>query len=66
MKLEIRIFKDYYDVLEPNRHHGQLVKWVATNNCFFSKKVFINQEFFFDPKFASVGGSDQVIFQKIK
>ena len=58
-----RSFKDFYDVLEPNHNHGQLVKWVATNNCFF-KKVFINQEFF-DPKFASVGGSDQLFFRKL-
>ncbi len=33
------IFQKYYDVLEPIRHHGQLVKWVATNNC-FSQKSF--------------------------
>ena len=60
-----RSFKDFYDVLEPNHNHGQLVKWVATNNCFFSKKVFYKSRVFFDPKFASVGGSDQLFFRKL-
>ena len=58
-------FKDFYDILEPNHHHGQLVKWVATNNCFFSKKVFCKPRVFFDPKFARVGGSDQLFFSKL-
>ena len=31
-------FKDFYLELEPKRYHGELVSWVATNNCFFSKK----------------------------
>ena len=28
-------FKDFYHELEPKRIHGELVSWVATNNCFF-------------------------------
>ena len=60
-----KVFKNYYDVLEPIRHHGQLVSWVATNNCIFSKKVFSKSKVFFDPKFASIGGSDQLFFSKL-
>ena len=38
-KVKDIIFKNYYDILEPRRKHGELVKWVATNNCFFKKIV---------------------------
>ena len=31
-------FKDFYFELEPKRNHGELVSWIATNNCFFLKK----------------------------
>ncbi len=64
-KVKDKIFENYYDILEPARHHGQLVGWVATNNCFFSKKVFRESKFFFDTDFASVGGSDQLFFGKL-
>lgn len=64
-KVKDKIFKNYYDVLEPVRYHGKSVRWVATNNCFFSKKVFTKPKFFFDPEFASVGGSDQLFFNKL-
>ncbi len=60
-----KVFKNYYNVLEPTHYHGQLVNWVATNNCFFSKKVFSISKVFFDIKFASVGGSDQLLFSKL-
>ena len=60
-----KIFQNYYDVLEPVRYHGQLVSWVATNNCFFSNKVFKKTNVLFDKKFASVGGSDQLFFSKL-
>ena len=39
-------FKDFYFELEPKRNHGELVNWVATNNCFFSKKVLKNTKIF--------------------
>ena len=45
-KVKDKIFKNYYDVLEPVRYHGKSVRWVATNNCFFSKKFLPNQIFF--------------------
>ncbi len=60
-----KVFKNYYDILEPIRDHGQLVSWIATNNCFFSKKIFSNPKVFFDSKFASLGGSDQLFFTKL-
>ena len=64
-KVKDKIFKNYYDVLEPVRHHGKLVRWVATNNCFFSKKIFSKSKVFFDYKFARVGGSDQLFFSEL-
>ena len=63
-KLKNIIFKNYYDILEPRRQHGELVRWVATNNCFFSNKI-IKSNFFFDTKLASYGGSDQLFFRKL-
>tara|TARA_X000000950_G_scaffold257144_1_gene323345 strand:- start:9416 stop:10300 length:885 start_codon:yes stop_codon:yes gene_type:complete len=57
-------YQNYYDVLEPNREHGKLVKWVATNNCFFSKKILMKSTFFFNTEFAKYGGSDQLFFYK--
>ena len=64
-KVKDEIFKKYYDVLEPDRKHGQLVRWVATNNCFFSKKILSGPKVFFDTELASVGGSDQLFFSKL-
>ncbi len=64
-KVKDDTFTDYYDCLEPNQPHGKLVKWVATNNCFFSKKVFRKSKIFFDPKLARVGGSDQLFFSEL-
>ena len=60
-----KTFKNYYDVLEPNRKHGETVKWVATNNCFFSKKVISNLKIFFDINLAKYGGSDQLFFNEL-
>ncbi len=64
-RIKNKIFKDYYDVLEPFRTHGQLVRWVATNNCFFSQNVFSGSKVFFDSEFASIGGSDQLFFNRL-
>ncbi len=64
-KVKDKTFKDFYDILEPKHRHGQLVKWVATNNCFFSKKVLNKSKVFFDPKFANIGGSDQLFFGEL-
>ena len=58
-------FIDYYNCLEPNRPHAKSVKWIATNNCFFSKKIFRKAKVFFDSKLARVGGSDQLFFREL-
>jgi len=63
-KVKNIVFKNYYDILEPRRKHGELVKWVATNNCFFSKKI-VEPKIFFNIQFASYGGSDQLFFKKL-
>ena len=60
-----KIFKNYYHALEPNRKHGEIVRWVATNNCFFKKKVIKNLEVLFDTKLTSYGGSDQLFFNEL-
>ncbi len=57
-------YQNYYDALEPNKEHGELVKWVATNNCFFSKKILMKTTILFDTKLAKYGGSDQLFFYK--
>ena len=64
-KIKNKIFRDYYNVLEPSRHHGELVRWVATNNCFFSTKVLIKSNILFDSKLSNIGGSDQLFFNKL-
>ncbi len=64
-KIKNKIFRDYYEVLEPSRHHGKTVRWVATNNCFFSKKVFNKSNVLFDLNLSSVGGSDQLFFREL-
>tara|TARA_B100000900_G_scaffold414435_1_gene441070 strand:+ start:345 stop:1229 length:885 start_codon:yes stop_codon:yes gene_type:complete len=64
-KIKNKIFTDYYNILEPSRYHGELVRWVATNNCFFSKKVFSKSKILFDSKLSNVGGSDQLFFNKL-
>ncbi len=63
-KIKDITYKNYYDVLEPNRKHGKLVKWVATNNCFFLKKILTNSKILFDTELANYGGSDQLFFNK--
>ena len=64
-KVKNDIFADYYNCLEPDRPHGKSVKWIATNNCFFSKKIFSKTKVFFNPKLARVGGSDQLFFSEL-
>jgi hypothetical protein len=57
-------FKDFYEILEPKRIHGQSVRWVATNNCFFSQEILKRTNIFFDEDFSNYGGSDQLFFSK--
>ena len=64
-KIKNNSYTDYYYCLEPSRTHGKTVKWIATNNCFFSKKIFSKSKVFFDSKFARVGGSDQLFFSEL-
>ncbi len=64
-KIKDDSFRDYYHCLEPSRTHGKAVKWIATNNCFFSKKVFRKSKVFFDHEFSGVGGSDQLFFSEL-
>ena len=64
-KVKNKIFQSYFDALEPNRQHGKRVKWVATNNCLFSKKIFKDSKIFFETKLANYGGSDQLFFNEL-
>ncbi len=56
------VYKKYFQSLEPERSHKSLVKWVATNNCFFSKSIFNEKRIFFDESLLNYGGSDQLFF----
>ncbi len=58
-------FKDFFNIIEPKRHHGELVKWVASNNCFFSNKITKNSEITFDNNLKNYGGSDQLFFSQL-
>ncbi len=58
-------FKDFFNILEPKRYQGETVNWVATNNCFFSKKVLKNTNLFFDHDLSNYGGSDQLFFSQL-
>ena len=64
-KIRNDVFKDYYEILEPRRTNGKLVKWVATNNCFFSKKILNKSNITFDLDLANYGGSDQLFFSEL-
>ena len=58
-------YKKYFEVLEPNRKHESIVKWVATNNCFFNKKIFKLKKLNFDIELSNYGGSDQLFFENL-
>lgn len=58
-------FKDFFSIIEPKRHHGELVKWVASNNCFFSNKITKNSKITFDNNLTNYGGSDQLFFSQL-
>ncbi len=58
-------FEDFFNIIEPKRYHGELVKWVATNNCFFSKKITKNTKITFDNNLTNYGGSDQLFFSQL-
>ena len=64
-KVKNKVFLDYYEILEPRRHDSKLINWVATNNCFFSKKVLIKSNIIFDLRLARYGGSDQLFFSEL-
>ena len=58
-------FKDYFYYLEPQRKHASNTSWIATNNCFFSSKIFKDKDVIFDENLSKYGGSDQLFFQKL-
>ena len=59
-------YKKLYEVLEPPNSNKQKIKWVATNNCFFKKKVLDKTNQIFDANLRNIGGSDQLFFRKLK
>ena len=58
-------YKKYFEILEPCRKHKSSVKWVASNNCFFTKKIFKLKNLNFDVKLSNYGGSDQLFFENL-
>ena len=59
-------YKKLYDILEPHSKHKQQIKWVATNNCFFKKKILDKTNITFNKNLKNIGGSDQLFFRKLK
>jgi len=59
-------FGKLYNFLEPKNNNKEEVDWVATNNCFFKKKIIDRINFKFDETLKNVGGSDQLFFNKLK
>jgi hypothetical protein len=59
-------FKKLYNILEPSNIDKQKITWVATNNCFFNKKILDKTNLIFNQNLKNIGGSDQLFFQKLK
>ena len=54
-----------FELIEPNRNHGQEVDWVATNNSFFKSIILKKNNIVFDEKMKNIGGSDQLFFKNL-
>ena len=59
-------YKKLYNILEPSHSNKQTIKWVATNNCFFKKKILDKANLLFNKNLKNIGGSDQLFFRKLK
>ena len=57
--------KNYFDIIEPNYNHKQAIRWAATNNVFFKKKLINMHQIKFDNKLNNIGGSDQLFFHNL-
>ena len=53
-------------MLEPPNTNKQNIRWVATNNCFFKKKILDKTNLLFNQYLKNIGGSDQLFFRKLK
>ena len=59
-------YKKLYNILEPPNTNKQNIRWVATNNCFFKKKILDKTNLLFNQHLKNIGGSDQLFFRKLK
>ena len=59
-------YKKLYNILEPHNTNKQNIRWVATNNCFFKKKILDKTNLLFNQYLKNIGGSDQLFFRKLK
>jgi hypothetical protein len=59
-------YKILYDTLEPSNLNKQKIKWAASNNCFFKKKILDKTNLLFNKNLKNIGGSDQLFFRKLK
>ena len=59
-------YKKLYNILEPPNTNKQNIRWVATNNCFFKKKILDMTNLLFNQYLKNIGGSDQLFFRKLK
>jgi hypothetical protein len=62
-KTKLEHINNYYNLIEPNYKNKEKVKWVATNNAFFNKKIITEQNIEFDVRLNKIGGSDQLFFK---
>jgi hypothetical protein len=56
---------EYFKIIEPKYDDNQKIKWAATNNVFFKKKILDNNKVKFDIRLNNIGGSDQLFFSNL-
>lgn len=64
-KVSNKFYLDLFQLIEPQKLHGQKVDWVATNNSFFKSKILKRSNIKFDENLKNIGGSDQLFFKRL-
>ena len=59
------LYKNLFQILEPNWKHNQKINWIATNNAFLKSQIITNSKIIFDHNLKDIGGSDQLFFKKL-
>ena len=64
-KVKNRFYLKLFNLIEPNKKHGQEIDWIATNNSFIKSEILKDKRILFDEKLKDIGGSDQLFFKKL-